>query len=174
SNLGEGAGVGRRVGAGGAADRRLVDVDHLVELLEARDFLARAADDACAVQGAGGAGVERVDGERGLAAAAYAGHAGERAQGKLYGHTLKVVCGSAVDGDMLARSLATGLVERDLASAGEIVRGDAGLAGEELGQRTLADHLAAVNTGARAHVDDVIGMADRVLVMFDHEDGVAQ
>src|SRR6185369_7031998 len=59
SNLGEGAGVGRRVGAGGAADRRLVDVDHLVELLEARDFLARAADDACAVQGAGGAGVER-------------------------------------------------------------------------------------------------------------------
>ncbi len=49
---GEGAGVGRGVGARGAADRRLVDVDHLVELLEPGDALARAAEDAGAVQGA--------------------------------------------------------------------------------------------------------------------------
>src|SRR5439155_16265947 len=45
ADLGEGAGVGRGVGARGAADRRLVDVDHLVELLQPGDFAARAADD---------------------------------------------------------------------------------------------------------------------------------
>ena len=63
ADLGEGAGVGRGVGARGAADRRLVDVDDLVELLEAGDLLARAAGDAGAVEAARGAGVERVDGE---------------------------------------------------------------------------------------------------------------
>ena len=40
ADLGEGAGVGRRVGARGAADRRLVDVDDLVEMFEAGDRLA--------------------------------------------------------------------------------------------------------------------------------------
>ena len=37
----EGAGVGRRVGARRAADRRLVDVDDLVEVLEALDAVVR-------------------------------------------------------------------------------------------------------------------------------------
>ena len=64
ADLGEGAGVGRRVGARGAADRRLVDVDHLVEMFEAGDLVMLAGDDARAVQRAGGGGVERVDGER--------------------------------------------------------------------------------------------------------------
>src|SRR5206468_2688093 len=70
ADLGEGAGVGGGVGARGAADRRLVDVDDLVELLEPGDLAAWAADDAGAVQCSRSAGVERVDGERGLAAAA--------------------------------------------------------------------------------------------------------
>src|SRR6185437_7909909 len=43
ADLGEGAGVGCGVGARGAADRRLVDVDDLVEIFEAGDFVARAA-----------------------------------------------------------------------------------------------------------------------------------
>ena len=37
----EGAGIGRRVGARRAADRRLVDVDDLVEVLEALDAVVR-------------------------------------------------------------------------------------------------------------------------------------
>src|SRR4051812_16444751 len=55
ADLGEGAGVGGRVGARGAADRRLVDVDDLVELLESGDLAAWAAGDAGAVQRARGA-----------------------------------------------------------------------------------------------------------------------
>jgi hypothetical protein len=50
ADLGKGAGVGGGVGARGAADRRLVDVDHLVEMVEAGDLVVRAADDAGAVQ----------------------------------------------------------------------------------------------------------------------------
>ena len=40
----EGAGVGRGVGARRAADRRLVDVDDLVEVLQALDAVVRARD----------------------------------------------------------------------------------------------------------------------------------
>jgi hypothetical protein len=37
-----------------------------------------------------------------------------------------------------------------------------------------ADDFAAVDAGAGAHVDDMVGGADRVLVMLDHEHGVAE
>src|SRR5690606_36189068 len=80
ADLGEGAGVGRRVGARGAADRRLVDLDHLVAEFEAGDPGVRAGYDAGAVERAGGAGVERVDGEARLARAGDAGDAGEGAE----------------------------------------------------------------------------------------------
>ena len=40
----EGAGVGGRVGARRAADRRLVDVDDLVEVLQALDAVVRGRD----------------------------------------------------------------------------------------------------------------------------------
>ena len=36
------------------------------------------------------------------------------------------------------------------------------------------DDLAAVDAGAGAHVDDLVGVADRVLVMLDDEYGVAE
>ena len=67
ADVGEGAGIGCRVGAGGAADGRLVDVDHLVAMFKAGDLVMRACDDARSVEGAGGRGVEGVDGEAGLA-----------------------------------------------------------------------------------------------------------
>src|SRR4029453_17838675 len=60
--LGGGAGVGRRIGARGAADRRLVDVDDLVEMLEAGDALMLAGKDAGAVQRPRGGGVGRAVG----------------------------------------------------------------------------------------------------------------
>src|SRR5206468_1811801 len=125
---GEGAGVGRGVASGRAADRRLVDVDDLVELLEAGDLLVRAGGDARAVEAPRRGGVERVDGEARLARAADAGDAGEGAQGEGGGDRAEVVGGGAVDGDLFAAALAAGRAERDLATAGEVIGGDAPLA----------------------------------------------
>ena len=34
--------------------------------------------------------------------------------------------------------------------------------------------MAAMDAGAGAHVDDIIGVADRILVMLDDEHGVAE
>ena len=94
--------------------------------------------------------------------------------GNFDGDVLEVVGGGAVDGDELAAALAAGRAERDLAAAGEVIGGDAGLAGEQLLERALAHDLAAVDARAGAHVDDMVGVADRVLVMLDDEHGVAE
>ena len=64
--------------------------------------------------------------------------------------------------------------DRDRAAAGEIIGGEAVLAGEHLVELALADDLAAMDAGAGAHVDDIIGVADRILVMLDDEHGVAE
>ncbi len=103
-----------------------------------------------------------------------AGDAGEGAERELDGDVLEVVGGGAGDGDVLARALAAGGAERDFAAAGEVVGGEAVLAGEEVVERSFADDLAAVDAGAGAHVDDMVGVADGVLVMLDDEHGVAE
>src|ERR1700722_16007252 len=43
-----------------------------------------------------------------------------------------------------------------------------------LGRRALRNDLAAMDAGARTQVDHVIGLPDCVLVVLDHDDGVAQ
>jgi hypothetical protein len=75
----EHAGVGGRVGPRGAPDRRLVDVHHLVEVLEALDPLVPPGTSR-AVELVGEHGVEDVVDERGLARAAHAGDRDEAAE----------------------------------------------------------------------------------------------
>ena len=131
-------------------------------------------DDACAVEAARGGGVERVDREARLAAARDAGDAGEGAERKAGGHALEVVGGRVVDGDLLAVALAAFLRQRDHPPTREIIGGDAGLVRQHFLERALRDDAAAVDACAGAHVDHVIGGADRVFVMLDHEHGVAE
>ena len=57
----EGAGVGRRIRARRAADRRLVDVDHLVEMFEAVDPRVRRRMFERAIEPPRGGLVERID-----------------------------------------------------------------------------------------------------------------
>ena len=79
-----------------------------------------------------------------------------------------------MDGDLLAVAFAPGLGDGDFAAPREIVGGDAVLVGEDFLEGALRDDVAAVDAGARAHVDDIVGGADRVLVMLDDEHGVAE
>src|SRR3546814_11318821 len=57
----EGACVSGGIAARGAADRRLVDVDHLVAMLEPLEAVVRPRDHPRAVEHARRAGIERVD-----------------------------------------------------------------------------------------------------------------
>jgi hypothetical protein len=92
----EGLRVGRRVRPRGAAYRRLVDIDHLVEVFQPVDPFMRAGVLARAVQPAGDRLVERIDQQGRLAAARDAGDAGERAERDLGGDVLEVDRGFAV------------------------------------------------------------------------------
>ena len=53
--------------------------------------------------------------------------------------------------------------------AGERVR-----VGHDVGRRALGDDIAAVHAGAGPDVDHVVGGADGVLVVLDHDHGVAE
>ena len=64
--------------------------------------------------------------------------------------------------------------DRDGAAAAEVIGGQAGLALQDLVVAAVADDLAAMDAGAGAHVDDIIRLADAVLVMLDDDDGVAE
>ena len=94
ADRGEGPGVRSR-GSTGACARSapLVDVDDLVEVLEAPDRLAGSGRLARAVERHRGRLEERLDGERRLAATRDAGHADKAAQRELGVTSFEVVAG---------------------------------------------------------------------------------
>ena len=117
ADVGEAAGIGRGVGARGAADGGLIDVDHLVEVVQPIKVIVRGGEHAGAVQFAGGGVVECIDGEGGFAAARHAGDAGEGAQRDAGGDALQIVAAGVLHGEFLARSLAALGRHRDGAAA---------------------------------------------------------
>ena len=170
----EGAGIGRGVRARRAADRRLVDVDDLVDVLEALDAVVRGGAFAGVVQLAGDGLVERVDQQRRLAAAGDAGDAGEQAERNLGRDVLEVVAARVDHLDGAAMVRRAPLRHLDLELAGEIFAGQRVRVAHDLGGRAFGDDVAAMHAGAGADVEDVIGEQDRVLVVLDHDHGVAE
>src|SRR5262249_42730594 len=123
ADRGEGAGVGRGVGARGTADRRLVDVDDLVDMLEALDAVVGGRTFARAVQLAGERAVERVDQKPRLAAAGDAGDAGEQAERNLGRDILEIIAARIHHLDGAAMVRRPPLRHRDLQLAGEVLAG---------------------------------------------------
>lgn len=116
---------------------------------------------------------QRLDGQGRFAAARDAGDADELAKRKPGGYVLEVVAGGAHHGQRLAVALAAVGRHRNLARAGQVLAGQAGGVGGDLVGRALADDAAAMHARARPHVEDIVGVADRVLVMFDHDHRIA-
>src|SRR5262245_38456181 len=155
---GEGAGIGRWVRARGAADRRLVDVDDLVELLDAFDLVVFARHLARAVELAGDRAVEGLDEEGGLAAAGDAGHRGEQAERNVDGDIPQVVGAGAMHGEAAASGgLPPLLWHGDLLEAGEILPSEALEAGHHLLGRAFGYNLAAMHACTWPHVHHVVG-----------------
>ena len=64
--------------------------------------------------------------------------------------------------------------DRDDQLAGEIFAGERVRVRHDVVGRALRDDLAAMDAGAGADVDHIVGDADRVLVVLDHDHGVAE
>src|SRR3954451_23898312 len=170
----EGTGIGRGVGAWRATDRRLVDVDDLVDVLEALDAIVRCGAFAGIVQLAGDRLVQRVDQQRRLAAAGDAGDAGEQAERNFGRDVLEVVAARVDHLDGAAMVRRTPFRHLDLELAREIFAGQRVGVAHDFGGRAFGDDVAAMHAGAGADVEHVVGEQDRVLVVLDHDYGVAE
>ena len=171
----EDAGVGGRVGARRAADRRLVDVDDLVDLARGRRSPSWAPGRSLRpVQAVGDRAVEDLVDEGRLARAGDAGDAAEDAERDRDVDVLEVVLARAADdaARRAARAARSGtaicrLPERYWPVSEAGVRGD-------LVPACPRRHVAAVLAGAGAEVDDVVGGAHRPLVVLDDDHRVAE
>src|SRR5690606_23153000 len=120
----EDVGVGGRVGARGAADGRLVDVDHLVDEVVALHPGVPSGDGAGTVQLAGQVRVEDVVDQRGLAGSRDAGDGGEHAQRERDVDVPEVVLASAVHREPPRRvDRAPDLGQRNGLRAGQVLPG---------------------------------------------------
>ncbi len=157
-----------------SADGGLINADDLVDLLGAGESFVRAGFLARAVDGLGQRAVENVVDQGALAASADAGDDGHDAERDADGDVLQVVLARAGDGEPLAgKGARLGALQHG-DGAGEIAAGERFRAGHDLLGRAFGDDVAAETSGARAEIEDVIGVADGVFVVLDDEDGVAQ
>ena len=169
----EQVGVRRRVRARRAADRRLVDVDHLVEALDPLDRLVVARLRARVVEPVGERLVDDLVDERRLARAGHARDADELAERELDVDVLQVVLARAAHAEGAA-VVGAARRDRDAPPAGEELPRDRALVALHVARRALGDDLAAVLAGAGPHVHDPVGRAHHLLVVLDHEHGVAE
>ena len=143
-------------------------------MLEALDAVVRGGGERGAVELARHRVVERVDQQRRLAAAGDAGDAGEQAERDFGGDVLQVVAARVDDLERAAR------IARRRSGIGTPSSPERYLPVHERGAAirsstcAFGDDVAAVDAGAGADVEHVVGGADGVLVVLDHDHGVAE
>ena len=165
--------VGRGVGPRRAADRRLIDDDHLVDMLDPPECVVVAGLRGFAAQGEPHRRLEHIGHQRALAAARDAGHADQHPQRNVDIDLFEVVVPHAFQLELLAVACAPLRGHLNPLAAREVVAGDAaGALGDLLG---LADghHLAASLAGPGAEIDHPVGEANRLLIMLHDDDRVA-
>ena len=62
----------------------------------------------------------------------------------------------------------------DARAAGKIIRRRRILRAQDFLERALRDDLAAARAGAGTEIENVVGRANRFLVVLDHDDGIAE
>ena len=167
-------GVGRGVGPRRPPDRALVDVDGLVDVLEPGDLAVPTGHVLGRVQVPGQRLGQDVVDQRALARPGHPGDGHHAAERELHRHVAQVVLGRALHAERLAVARAPDGGHRDAAASGQVRTGQRLLVGQQLLHRARHDDVAAVLTRAGADVDDVVGGADRVFVVLDDDQGVAQ
>ena len=129
--------------------------------------------------------VEDVVDQRRLAGSADAGDRGQQAERNLDVDVLQVVLARAADDELALQRRPPRRRRRNRSRAGEIGAGQRAGSDRPLGsaardalhqllRRALEDHMAAEIARARPEVDDVVGDPDRLFVVLDDDDGVAE
>jgi hypothetical protein len=110
----------------------------------------------------------------GLAGAADSGDAAEEVEGDVEIDAAEVVDAGSGELEVLAAGFAAVFGDGDGESAGEIFPGDGVGIGGDFGDGSGGEELAAEFAGSGAEIEEVVGGADDVGIVFDDEDGVAE
>ena len=167
-------GVGGRVGAGRAANGRLVDGDDLVEKLDALHAVMPAGPGLGAVELHAQALIEDFVDQGRLARAGHAGDGEEHPQGEGHVDVPQVIFRRAPDDKLLPVPRPARCGHGHLLPAGEIIAGDGTGGIHDVLRRAAGHHIAAVDPRAGADVHNIVGGAHGVLVVLHHDEGVAQ
>ncbi len=149
-------------------------MDDLVEQFGAGDALVAPGDLAGAVEVVRERRVEDVVDERRFARPRHAGDDDEVAQRERDVDVLERVLTRSLDDEAATVLTATRLRHRDGQSAAEVTAGDGLLLREQALDRAGVDDLSPVLTGTGPDVDDPVGRRDRVLVVLDDDERVAE
>ena len=172
--MSEHTGIRRRVRSRRPSDRRLVDVDDLVYILDARDglvlsgFLLRSVDLLAQPL------VEDLVDQAALARSRNARHADELAERYRDVDAFEVVLGRALDHDLLAVPFSPVSRHGYLLLSGEVLPRKRLRTILDIIHRSLRHELSAVDTGSRPYIYDVIGSIHRLLVMLDYEESISR
>ena len=167
--------VSRWIRAWCASDRRLIDLDHLVEKVDAVDGRVRPRLVGRPIEHPREGAVEDLVDERRLPRAAHAGDGRQDAEGNADVDILQVVRARAADDDFRPRDGSSRARRPNRTLAPEVCACQRPVSVlEQTSGRTLVNHVPPVLAGARAEIDDVVRRADRFLVVLDHHHGVAE
>src|SRR4029079_16642930 len=150
------AGIVCRVRTRRAADRRLVDVDDLVDVLKPFDAIVRGGRERGAVELTRNGRIERIDQQRRLASARNPGDAREETERNLGGDVLEVVAARVDDLDRAARIAWPPLGDRHGKLTREVFSGPRFRRIDQILHLTFGDNFAAVDAGPRADLDAVV------------------
>ncbi len=117
---------------------------------------------------------ENLLNQRRLPAAGHAGDRSEDPERKPGLDRLEVVLGGSLDLDESAVRFAAGVGNGDLSPSCQVVGGDGFLDCQDVGEGALGHDMPAVLACSRPDVDHMVGDSDGVLVVFHHDEGVAE
>ena len=180
ANLVEGFDVGNGIRARGTANGVLVDeIDGLNGVEVAGELGVFAGAVARLVELTQEGLIEDVAHKGGFARTRHPRHDGEYVERELHVDAAEVVFASTDDVDVAVPPAARGRYGNRFGTGEEVERvaashGGAGVVGGSFGRNfALPHHFAAESTGFGTDVDEMVGGADDVFVVFDDDDGVA-
>ena len=175
TDRGKQPGVSRRVGARRSANRALVDVDDLVQVLQPLDAVVRGCfQRGGAIECGGAERVERVVDEGRFTRAGNPGYTGQQADRNFQIHIAQVVAAGALERQrqLLVAWRALGR-HGDFHPARQVFAGQRVRVCHDFGRCAFSDDMAAMHARARADINHIVGQANGVLVVLHHDHRVA-
>lgn len=170
---GESAGVGEEIGAGCAAERALIDLDHFVESIEAIDSEMATWFLFVAVERAGEGPCENVFDESALARSADPGNNGKATDWKRCGDVLEIVFRSIDHGEPVVVRNFSFFRNGKVSRRGEKSASDRGGMVDQLAGCPFSNDGSAALASSRTEIDHVVCRPNGFFIVFDDYHGIA-